>query len=151
MKGKIRETVNRWWVLALVATLALSLTSCGKKRSSWLTSGGLECQGTMGDFAVSTLAYGNQGLYQVRLVVFQPDQEFDEVSVTLVNSDTGAYRTLINGLALQSNQEMVVGLITQSELDNYDTLSVTPAFSSGTWAQQVADKATDCDLPYPAN
>jgi len=147
MKGKIRDTVSKWWVLVLVATLALSLTSCGKKRSSWLTSGGYECEGSMGYFGVSTIPYGNQGLYQVRLVVFEPDQEGDIVSVTLTDSSTGAFRTLINGLALQSNKEIVVGLVSQSELTTYDTLSVTPAFSNGTWAEQVADKYTDCDLP----
>jgi hypothetical protein len=149
MKGMIRNTVNKWWVLVLVATLALSLTSCGKKRSSWLTSGGgYECDGPMGYFGVSTIPYGNQGMYQVRLIVFQPDLERDEVSVTLTDSNTGAYRTLINGLSIQSNQEIVVGLVSQSELQTYDTLSVTPVVQSGTWSNQVADKYTDCDLPY---
>jgi hypothetical protein len=148
MKGMIRNTVNKWWVLVLVATLALSLTSCGKKRSSWLTSGGgYECDGSMGYFGVSTVPYGNQGLYQVRLVVFQPDQEGDIVSVTLTDSYSGAYRNLINGLVIQSNKEVMVGVITEDELASYDTLSITPAFD-GVWANQVADKYNDCELPY---
>ena len=33
MKGKLINMMRRWWLMALVSTLALSLTSCAKRRN----------------------------------------------------------------------------------------------------------------------
>ncbi|NDC83956.1 hypothetical protein EB093_09930 [bacterium] len=100
------------------------------------------CQGTMGDFSVSVVR-SEAATYQLRLAVINSTPG-DLAAVTLVNRNTGTYRNLINGTVLQNNQETVVGSISQSELDTYDTLTVTPFFQNGTWSNQVADRSTDC-------
>lgn len=149
MKGKLVNTVKRWWVLVLVATLALSLTSCGKKRSSWLMNGqlGAECEGSMGYFSIATYPY-SRGLYEVRIYTLEAESG-DVVSVTLADSQSGNYKNLLNDVVLEPGQEISAGFITQTELDQYDTVSITPAYS-GIWADQIADKDAICDLPYPA-
>ncbi|NBX93530.1 MAG: hypothetical protein EB078_05770 [Proteobacteria bacterium] len=147
MKGKLADTVRKWWVLALVATLALSLTSCGRKKSGFLMNGqGAECEGSMGYFSVATYPY-QQGLFEVRVYTWEAEPG-DVVSVTIADSRTGNYKNLLNDIVLQPGQEISAGFITQTELEQYDTLSITPAYS-GIWADQVADKDAVCDLPYP--
>ncbi|MFM8270472.1 MAG: hypothetical protein ACKN9V_09820 [Pseudomonadota bacterium] len=149
MKGKIRDTVNKWWVLVLVATLALSLTSCGKKSSSWLTSGnGSECDGELGYFGVSVVPVG-RGTFEVRLVVFESDPNYP-VTIAIADSNSQAHKVLASDLTLQPDTEYVLGSISQSELDSYDTFSVTPYSGNGSWRnQQVGNLFTECDLPYP--
>lgn len=149
MKGKIRDTVNKWWVLVLVATLALSLTSCGKKRSSWLMSGSdVECDGELGYFGVSVVPIG-KGLYEVRLVVFESDPNYP-VTIAVADSYSQAHRVLASDLTLQNDTQYGGWTITQSELDSYDTISITPYTGNGSWRnQQVGNLYTECDLPYP--
>lgn len=149
MKGKIKETVNRWWVLALVATLALSLTSCGMKRSSYLTSGGAECDGnesgkpSMGYFSVSTAPYGND--IAIYITVLEPAVPGDQVSVVLLGD--GTVRELSGVHTLAAGSRFFAGTITQEEWQTFDTVSIEDALNGILWKDSNPEKITECALP----
>lgn len=150
MKGKIRDTVSKWWVLVLVATLALSLTSCGMKRSSWLNSGnGQDCEGndlgkpSMGYFGWSVSPYGNNTL-ALYINVYEPAIPGDHVSVALLGNgtviDLGGDHILVAG------DQFFAGIVMESQWQTIDTISIEDAHPGSFWETENPAKVTECIL-----
>ena len=141
MKGKLAETVKKWWMIVLVATLALSLTSCGRRRTN-LLSGGIQCAGDLGDFDVALYPAGNN---QFEVVIVPYEAYADEISFSVGQYD-GTERTL-STLTFNNaeSQEYSVGFMTMAEVySGFDTLWLDGYFSNGQPAGQL-----DCMLPLP--
>jgi len=106
MKGKIVQMMHKWWTVALVLTLALSLTSCSSKKRRLLTGGqgfGFGyCDGTLGSFDVYVIpSVGNPGLYAVSIIPVQPAQPGDIIRVAVANSSL-AHKVLVDQAVVQA-------------------------------------------------
>lgn len=149
MKGQLKETFKKWWVLVVVATLALSLTSCGKKR--YLMSGsGVSCMAadsySMGDFLIATYPSG-QGQYQLKVTVLGLTDPGDKISIVLFDTSTRYFDVLKNNSAPRVGQDFIF-TITESQLQNYDEVRIQDEFY-GAWDQATPSKYSDCYFPLP--
>jgi len=142
--GRFVVMMKRWWVLALVFTLALSLTSCTKKKTNLSGSdyGFGYCDGTMGNFDVYVIpSTSNPGLYELSIIPIQVATEGEIVKVNVLNSGL-PYKEMVSQVVLQTEQEIFAGFLSESELQNYDTLAITPYDPS---------QAINTDFPYQNN
>lgn len=151
MKGRLVNMVKKWWVLVLVMTLAMSLTSCGSKKKTNLTSaqGWTECSGTLGDFFVIVeKSPGRAGFYDLYVEVVQAAQDGDFAAVSIY-SGGGSPRVLDSQLGLYTGEENYVGSITEQQLYDYDEVLLTgvPTNATGPVALQSSSAFTSCDLP----
>jgi len=142
MKGKFAETIKKWWMIVLVATLALSLTSCGRKRTR-LLSGAIQCAGELGDFDVALYPAGNN---QFEVVVLPYEAYADQIAFSIAQSG-GSSRSLSTlSFNNAASQEYSVGIITAAELSSgFDSLWLDGYFLNG---QEAG--ALSCDLPMPS-
>lgn len=144
MKGQLKETVKKWWVLVVVATLALSLTSCGKRRSSYLTGGENVCsEGNLGEFAIEVLPYGN-GQLEIRILVLAVE-DGAIIDIGLIND-----RTISEPKKEQLvvfNGDEISFYISQAEYNKYDHIlfSSTHVGSGQFYAGYVAPESTACE------
>jgi len=144
MKGKLKDSVKKWWVLVLVATLALSLTSCGKKRNR-LMSGAIDCSGPLGNNTQDSVFYvllepQNNGQYGIWVL---PEAVYvDEVYFSLTNGP----------------QDIPLGPFSFNREDIYDEFYPIGSVSKSTLDQGFIDLAIDdlstntgilCELPVP--
>lgn len=148
MKGKMKETVRKWWVLVVVATLALSLTSCGMKRSSLMSgAGGVACNGDLGYFSVATFPIGNNE-YELRITALEINDPGDIVDVALVYPDPYDYKVLVPETSLQPGKVLRLR-ISDVDLESYEYVSLTSATPGQIYAGANKEKANDCYLPFP--
>lgn len=145
--------MKRWWITALVFTLALSLTSCAKKQLNIqdATFGERSCDGTLGNFDVYLIASqsgGNfNGTYQIAIVPVTLSSPGDIVSITLSNVGVTAYRTLIDQVVVNTDQEIDTGIISAADVQTYDVLAITPYQPGVPFPAQQNEKDTLCYLP----
>lgn len=147
--------MKRWWVLALVFTLALSLTSCSKKKTNLQGSdyGFGYCDGTMGNFDVYVIpSTSNPGLYEVSIIPIQVASEGQVIKVNVLNQGL-PYKELVSKVTLITESEIFAGFLTESELNNYDTLAITPYDPNqelqADFTQQNNETDAICSLPLP--
>ncbi len=147
---------KRWWLIALVFTLALSLTSCSKRLPQDLQSGPVYgfgyCDGSMGAFDVYVIpSQTDSSTYQLAIIPVSLDQPGDIVRIDLANSSP-SYKSEVSELVLQPNQEINAGYLTDSDLQSYNILSITPYDGSGaTYLEQAGEKDAICNLPLPGD
>src|SRR5688572_30234338 len=130
MKGSLVRTMKKICFIVFVMTLALSLTSCAKKKSSLLTGapgyGFGYCDGSLGQFDIYVIPVNNQpGIYQVSVIPYQVIPG-DIVRIAIANSSL-SYRELVNQTVVNPNVEIQAGYITDSDLQFYDILAIRPA------------------------
>ncbi len=148
MKGKILRIVKKWWALALVLTLALSLTSCSKRRSRY-DFAAFTCDGTLGSFDTYVIP-NSAGKYDLVVIPYQLAVSQPIIQVGLVNSQNNTFKVLEYQVVAQPNAE-ISKEITYSDLVNFDYLAIRPAnggaFSD--WSNVAADAV--CVLQMPEN
>jgi hypothetical protein len=117
--------MRRWWILALVFTLALSLTSCSSKTSNLQGAnyGMTQCDGSLGSFDVYLIAQ-NTGDFQLAIIPVSPSNPGDIVTVNVVDQQSMSYRTLEEQVVINADQEIDFP-ITAADAQNYDTLALT--------------------------
>ena len=149
IEGESAVMIKKWWVLALVVTLALSLTSCGKKKKQTTGNYGVsECAGTIGDFDVYTMpSSGKAGYYDVIVLTYQIAQPGDIATITIADSVGLGYKTLASQVVLQDEDEIFAGTISEAELQKYDTISITPFTTQTNFAEQNSEADATCELP----
>jgi hypothetical protein len=153
MKGKFVLKLKKWWLTALVFTLVLPLVSCSKKRKETLQAdyGFTQCDGTIGSFDVYVIrSKTNPGTFEISIITIQADAPGDIASITVANSSK-AYKQLIPQVVLNNDQEIFGGYLTESELNQYDILAITPYDPSTNFADQVSAKDALCTLPLPGD
>ena len=153
MKGKFLNVMRRWWLMVLVLTLALSLTSCAKRKLYGLSGayGYTQCDSNNWQFDVYLFPSQNQvGYYDLVIMPAYIDTPGDIATVVITNSQTLGYRQLINQVVLYENQEISAGTLSTADLNNYPQLAITSYDASGTpWPQQNSPKGSYCNLPIP--
>lgn len=137
MKGKIKETVNKWWVLVVVAALALSLTSCGKRRTT-LMGGGLSCTGELGEFTVAIEPSGN-GLYSLLWVPDDaPEGEYDFYLPSI-----GGVKKIRTLQVADVSEVWELANLSKADLANFPTLIMSVVSFDGVDLGQQ-----ECEIPY---
>ncbi len=153
MTGRLVFIMKRWWITALVFTLALSLTSCAKKQLNVQDAsyGEASCDGTLGNFDVYLIASQANGTYsgtyQIAIVPVTLDAPGDIVMVTLSNAAVTAYRTLIEQVVVNTDQEVDSTIISAADVQTYDVLAITPYQPGVPFPAQQNQKDTICYLP----
>ncbi|MCX6102441.1 MAG: hypothetical protein NT000_04165 [Proteobacteria bacterium] len=151
MKGKLINMMRRWWLMALVSTLALSLTSCAKRRNYNLSGdyGYVQCDGTNWSFDVYTFRSQSQnGGYDLVIMPVSIDTPGDIASVTIANSNQ-AYKQLVSQIVLNPEQEISAGTLSAADFNNYPILAITPFDPSSNFVSQNSTKSTFCNIPVP--
>lgn len=154
MMKKVSNSIKRWWVVALVFVLALSLTSCSR-RSRFLENGDFGkavCNGDFGSFVVYTVPQdGNTNRFEVYLQIDQPAYEGEVVS-SFANDDTGnSFKPLLAQFSLNSGNELLLGTVSMQELYQYTTLTITP-YQNQTYFNDpnyFPEAEQFCELPLP--
>lgn len=156
-----KNVMKKWWVTALVFTLALSLTSCSKKKKEVLQSsfGYRTCDNSMdigdnqtpgiGQFDVYLQkSSSNPGMYELFLTVIQPANSGDIVSITVFSSQTNGYKQMVSQIVLDGpDQEINVGMLSTQEANLYDIIAITPFDGTTSVAFQSSQQANFCYIP----
>jgi hypothetical protein len=149
MKGKMKETVRKWWVLAIVATLALSLTSCGMKRTSLMSGGGVGCDGDLGYFTIATYPLGGKK-YEVRITALEVNDPGDIVDIALAIDQPADWDVLTKDPVALYPGKVFRYEIFDTDLDYFDTVMITSARQNGEiYPLGNSEKANACYLPVP--
>ncbi len=145
--------MKRLWVMALLLTLALSLTSCSSKKQF---SGGQDygytfCQGTLGTFDVYVIpSKADPTLYELSIIPVQLDAPGDIVQVS-VASQSLSYRQMLPQVVVQEGEEIFGGNLTDNDLNTFNMLAITPFDPSNNFLQSNSEKETICNLPQPGD
>lgn len=145
--------MKRWWIVALVFTLALSLTSCSRKKTQLGPNSGYGlgyCDGTLGSFDVYVYETSSPGLYQVSIIPVSLDAPGDIVSITVANQGL-AYKELQTQVVLFQDREILAGTLTDTELENYELLAITPYQPGVSFLEATPEKDAVCTLPLPGD
>src|SRR5262245_28540127 len=127
--GRTVRMMKRWWVLAVLVTLALSLTSCSKKLPSG--GGGLNygyqfCQGSMCTFDVYVIpSAADPSLFEVSIIPVSLDAAGDIVSIHVANQASLSYKILTPEVVLNEGEEIAVGNLTANDLDVFNVIAIT--------------------------
>lgn len=152
--GRIVLAVKKWWLTALVFTLALSLTSCVRKRSDYI-------QPDVGVGACDDAQVGQIDLY-VKRSDAQPDFfEVYAVPYYLVEEGFIAQFNVFNAqpasklmqpqIVLYTGQSNFLGYLSTEELEFYNEMAITPSDPSTTFLEQQTDQFVRCALPAPGD
>lgn len=121
---------RKWWIIAAIFALALSLTSCSRR--GFMNYGENLCNGTMGQIWVYTVSTPNHaGTYQIIVEPYSLAAPGDVATVTAVNRSTLAYKTILQEVVLNNGQQVTTGFLNQSELMNYDLIAITSYVPAG--------------------
>jgi hypothetical protein len=151
--------MKRWWMIALVFTAALSLTSCAKRKVNLqdYSYGYGQCDTSqggypLGQFDVYTIrsaSYG--GLYELSIIPVVLDLPGDVVMITIANSSL-AYKDLVNQVTVMQDSEINAGILTEGDLNTYDVLSIgTPPQPTVPFPDRNFDKDVLCYVPLPGD
>lgn len=157
MLGRKMLSLKKWWMLALVVTLALSLTSCSKKpRNNGLYSGSeIDCAGDDWSFYVALQAQGNY--YYLVIEPYSLNQEGDFSQIAIAQGTFGVTAIDIDVLktytGMYSGRQIVVGPLDYSKLDGswnlvmwqYGVNGITDLLS---FLYSSGGKATSCPLYF---
>lgn len=148
MKGRMVSFMKKWWMIAVVFALALSLTSCARRPGSLVNYGLNYCDGTMGQIDVYTVAVqGQPGTYKIILIPVALDQQGDVVSVTVVNQTTLSYKQIVEQVVLYNDQQVNAGYISEDELNTYDLIAITTFTPGVDFLAANPAKDAICGLP----
>ena len=145
--------MKRWWVLAVLLTLALSLTSCSgpvlNNGSGW---GSVTCSGSLGVFDVYlTPSKADPTLFEISIVPASVSSPGDIVTVTVANSQTLSYKTMVNQTVVNPDEEIFGGDITENDLQTFDEIAITSFDGSTNFLQANSEKDAICALPQPGD
>jgi hypothetical protein len=149
MKGRRISMMKKWWMIAVVFALALSLTSCGKRSAQNFSTYGINyCDGSMGSIDVYTVpVVGQPGTFKVVLIPVSLAAPGDVATVTVVNQSSLAYKTLVTQVVLNVEQEITAGVLSEQELNNYDLIAITSFVPGIDFLQANPEKDAICGLP----
>lgn len=156
MLGRSVLLNKKWWVLALLVTLALSLTSCGKKKaSSGLQSGSnlFACDGNDWSFDVEIVPQNS--FYYLRITPVSLNQEGDVSQINIARQDgtNVDVDVLKNYTAMYSDRPIVVGPLDYDKFDGSWNLILWQYSYNGItnlldFFRTSGGKATSCELSF---
>jgi hypothetical protein len=149
VKGNLVSIMKKWWMIAAVFALALSLTSCSRRGSGSFANYGLSfCDGTMGQIDVYTiLVPGQPGNNKIVIIPASLSAPGDIVTITVASQSTKLYKTLLSEVALEVDQQVVAGYLTDAELQQYDEIAITSYTPGVDFLSSNPAKDSICSLP----
>jgi len=150
MSIKIVSITKKWWVLALVITLAVFLTSCSKrKRTTSQAFGFQQCDGTLGFYDLYVApTNGSTSLYGVAIIpVPGAVNPGDIVTVAVVNSQTLQYKVMSTQVVVNPDVEIYLGELSKAEVLNFDRFVIQPYEPGVRFDQSQSSQFTSCNLP----
>ena len=151
MKGKVVFMIKKWWVIVLVFTLALSLTSCAKRKKELLGAnyGFAQCDGNLGNFDVYVIrSESSPTNYDLSIVPAEVNSG-DIASIYVANNRKG-FRQLVQQVVLYPDEEINLGL-TEADLNQYKILAISAYDPSIAFHEQSDEFLTYCQLPLPGD
>ncbi len=132
MNGSRLSAMKKWWMMAVVFALALSLTSCSSRSRQNFTYGiNRECAGTMGEIDIYTIpVQGQIGYYKIVIVPATLSAPGDVATITVVDQASLAYQELKRQVVLNVDQEITAGVLSEAELATYDLIAITSFVAS---------------------
>lgn len=152
MNARLVNVMKKWWMIALVFALALSLTSCAKRKETQNSQGFGYCDGTMGQIDVYVkVRSGDPNRFDLILVPYQLSAAGDIAAVTVVEKGTMQYKEMLTQVVLNPNAQILAGTLSKAELDQYDVLAITSYTPGVNFLQANPAKSAVCTLPYPGD
>ena len=123
MRGRIVKMVKKWWIIALVFVLALTLTSCSKKNG--VTNQGVlsKCDNPNFAYIDMTVEPSTQGgVYNV----YAYPQAINPGSIVRIGIDdaSGNFRILTDQVALNPGVKSYVGQVTDADFSSFDQIAI---------------------------
>lgn len=157
MKGNRRlvSVMKKWWMIAVVFALAMSLTSCSRRKPDGLLStyGLANCYQPLGSYLLGQFdvwtfpVSGQAQTYKVVVIPYALDAEGDVVSINVVNSSSLQYKTLVSEAVVYVDQEIVAGYLSEAELNSYDRIVISSADPAKDFLNANPEKDVSCTLP----
>lgn len=149
MKGKLVGAVKKWWIAVLVLTLALSLTSCGKKKLTTTLNANYAISyvsGSLVDIDAYVIDHGNDA-FELVLVVYQGTNG-DIITCAIVNSQSLAYVVFAPQTVVSVGAEIAAVRLSRSQLLNYNVIACRP-FTTGDFLSGTVVADASGPLPLP--
>ncbi len=157
MKGNRRlvSLMKKWWMIAVVFALAMSLTSCARRKPTGLLStyGLSNCYQPLGNILLGQFdiwtfpVSGQAGTYKIVVIPYAMDAEGDVIAIHVVNSSSLQYKPLVTETAAYVEQEIVAGYLSEAELNNYDRIVISSANPGTDFMNANPEKDVSCTLP----
>ncbi len=139
--------MKKWWILAVVLTLALSLTSCSGGSDTSLQGSAQTCTGNQGTFDLVLNSAGN-GTYNLELDPEEVTQEGIITEIALVDS-SGDYKVVDQEESLFSGRPVNISNIAASDLQNFSYLVIANYNPQVKFLQMTNPEF--CTLPFGGN
>jgi len=158
MKGRFLAMMKKWWMIAVVFALALSLTSCSRRNLQGLDNNGLAyCPPdpnqsyTLGSFDIHVIpVVGVANTYKVVVMPVTMDAPGDVITITAYTaSNPAAYMTLRTEVTAYPEGRIDAGYLSSEELNLYDRLALTSYTPGVSFLEGNPAKDALCDLPLP--
>jgi len=150
MRRILSSSIKKWWIVAVVVSLAVVLTSCSNKKDTTPAYAYAECQGTMGVFDVYVIPSKTQGgMYEISVIPYSLSGNGPLIDITVANRSL-TYKGMVSQVVAQPDVEIFAGYLTEQELLTYDILAITPYAAGVAFVDVQADKDAICDLPLPS-
>ncbi len=156
MKGKLVLMMKKWWMIAAVFALALSLTSCSRRLPYGANSnyGLFRCttatdpQNNMGTFDIYTVgAAGQPGIYKVVIIPASLALPGEIVTITAANQSTREHKVLSLDISMNIEQEVFAGYLSESELQLFDKIAISSYVPGVDVLNSNPPRSAVCHLP----
>lgn len=157
MKGKV-SNMKKWWMIAVVFALAMSLTSCSRRNNmsgnanfgwNFLCGTNQEGENNVGNYDIYVeKAQGRAGLNDVHIAVASLDTPGDTVEVWIVRSgNINDNKQILGSVTLMTGAEIYVGTVSDAELEQYDLLVLKTPTPGVPFLMSNPEKYAQCTLP----
>ncbi len=158
MKGKVFSMMKKWWMIAVVFALAMSLTSCSRRSNmggnanfgwNYLCGTTQEGENNIGTYDIYTeKVTGRAGLNDIHIAVASLDTPGDTVEVWAVRSgDINDNKMILGSVVLMVGSEIFVGTLSDAELEQYDLLILKTPTPGVPFLSANPEKYAQCTLP----
>ncbi len=157
MKRTMIAVIKRWWVLALVCTLALSLTSCSKKKKDIQGNdygfsdkcSSSSADGQIGRFEVYVFpSETRKGMYDISIMPVELERPGYPVKIYLFNQSTLQHDELKSEYVL-TDKEITLGPISEADLSAFDSIYIVQHEAGVSFLDMTPEKEALCELPLP--
>ncbi len=157
MKGNrnLVSAMKKWCMIAVVFALALSLTSCARRKPNGLLSayGLSNCYQPLGSYLLGQFdvwtipVSGQSDTFKIVVIPYALDAETDVVSIHVVNSSSLEYLPMVAEAVVYLDQEIIAGYLTGSQLGKFDRIVIASATPGVDFLNANPEKDVSCTLP----
>lgn len=145
--------LKKWWLMAVVLTLAMSLTSCSTKKKTRALQSGEYYNACGGGYPVEVVVQptGQRDMYNV-IIVPTNQNRGDQVAIGF-GSSMGTCDDRKSSVAMIPGQEIVIPSVSLYEMSTYPILVIAPNYVgdplSSVCEREESELTTYCQIPVP--